>query len=113
MSTVRIIGVSKAFGTARAVDGVDLDVANGEFVVLVGPSGCGKTTLLRIIAGLEEATEGRILIDDHDVTNVHPKDRNVAMVFQSYALYPHKTVAENMGFALKLAKRSRDEITSR
>jgi multiple sugar transport system ATP-binding protein len=113
MSAVRISGVSKSFGSGRVVDSVDLVVADGEFVVLVGPSGCGKTTLLRMIAGLEEATIGRIFIGERDVTDVHPKDRDVAMVFQSYALYPHKTVAENMSFALKLAKRPRGEIAAR
>ncbi len=113
MSKVHIVGVSKSFGSGRVVDNVDLVVADGEFVVLVGPSGCGKTTMLRMIAGLEDATSGRIVIGDRDVTDVHPKDRNVAMVFQSYALYPHKTVAENMSFALKLAKRPRAEIAAR
>jgi multiple sugar transport system ATP-binding protein len=113
MSSVRIADVSKLFGTNCVVDRVDLEVANGEFVVLVGPSGCGKTTILRMIAGLEDASSGRIFIADRDVTDVHPKNRNVAMVFQSYALYPHKTVAENMSFALKVAKRPRDEIAAR
>jgi multiple sugar transport system ATP-binding protein len=105
--------VTKSFGANRVVDNVDLDIADGEFVVFVGPSGCGKTTTLRMIAGLEETSSGRIFIGDRDVTDVHPRDRNVAMVFQSYALYPHKTVAENMSFALKLAKRPREEIQAR
>jgi ABC-type sugar transport system ATPase subunit len=113
MSAVRIVGVSKSFGSGRVVDSVDLVVADGEFVVLVGPSGCGKTTLLRMIAGLEEVTIGSVFIGERDVTDVHPKDRNVAMVFQSYALYPHKSVGENMSFALKLAKRPREEIAAR
>jgi multiple sugar transport system ATP-binding protein len=91
-------------GTTRpAVDQVELTVKDGEFLVLVGPSGCGKTTTLRMLAGLEEVNEGRILIGDRDVTQVPPKDRDIAMVFQNYALYPHMTVAENMGFALKIA----------
>ena len=91
-------------GTTRpAVDQVELTVNDGEFLVLVGPSGCGKTTTLRMLAGLEEVNEGRILIGDRDVTQVPPKDRDIAMVFQNYALYPHMTVAENMGFALKIA----------
>ena len=89
--------------TAPAVDKLNLTVADGEFLVLVGPSGCGKSTSLRMLAGLEEIDGGRILIGDRDVTNVAPKDRDIAMVFQSYALYPHMTVAENMGFALKIA----------
>ncbi len=89
--------------TAPAVDKLNLTVNDGEFLVLVGPSGCGKSTSLRMLAGLEEIDNGRILIGDRDVTNVAPKDRDIAMVFQSYALYPHMTVAENMGFALKIA----------
>ena len=91
-------------GTDRpAVDHLDLSVGDGEFVVLVGPSGCGKTTSLRMIAGLEAVDSGRILIGARDVTDADPKDRDVAMVFQNYALYPHMTVAQNMGFALKIA----------
>ena len=89
--------------TAPAVDKLNLTVNDGEFLVLVGPSGCGKSTSLRMLAGLEEVDTGRILIGDRDVTNIAPKDRDIAMVFQSYALYPHMTVAENMGFALKIA----------
>src|ERR1700724_1639744 len=101
-------------GTDRpALDGLDLDVGDGEFVVLVGPSGCGKTTSLRMVAGLEALESGRIRIGDRDVTNVDPKDRDVAMVFQNYALYPHMTVAQNMGFALKIAKISKAEIRDR
>jgi multiple sugar transport system ATP-binding protein len=87
-----------------AVAGLDLEIDDGEFMVLVGPSGCGKSTTLRMLAGLEEVDEGRIMIGDRDVTHVAPKDRDIAMVFQNYALYPHMTVAENMGFALKMAK---------
>jgi len=89
---------------APAVKGIDLEIRDGEFMVLVGPSGCGKSTTLRMLAGLEEVNSGRILIGDRDVTSVPPKDRDIAMVFQNYALYPHMTVAENMGFALKMAK---------
>src|ERR1700750_978399 len=96
-----------------AVPGIDLDIGDGEFMVLVGPSGCGKSTTLRMLAGLEEVNEGRILIGDRDVTDVPPKDRDIAMVFQNYALYPHMTVAENMGFALKIAGVSKDERASR
>ncbi|MEI6843944.1 MAG: sn-glycerol-3-phosphate ABC transporter ATP-binding protein UgpC [Actinomycetes bacterium] len=95
--------------TAPAVDKLDLVVNDGEFLVLVGPSGCGKSTSLRMLAGLEEIDNGRILIGDRDVTNIAPKDRDIAMVFQSYALYPHMTVAENMGFALKIAGTPKEE----
>lgn len=113
MSGVRLEALCKSFGDNRVVDNVNLTVDDGEFVVLVGPSGCGKTTTLRMLAGLEDCSSGRIHIGDLDVTAVHPKDRNVAMVFQSYALYPHMTVAQNLGFALKLAKMPRDEIDRR
>ncbi|MGA9873555.1 MAG: sn-glycerol-3-phosphate ABC transporter ATP-binding protein UgpC [Rhodococcus sp. (in: high G+C Gram-positive bacteria)] len=96
-----------------AVNALDLEIADGEFLVLVGPSGCGKSTSLRMLAGLEEVDTGRILIGGNDVTDSEPKDRDIAMVFQNYALYPHMSVAENMGFALKLAKASKDEINRR
>ncbi len=95
--------------TAPAVDKLNLTVNDGEFLVLVGPSGCGKSTSLRMLAGLEEVDTGRILIGDRDVTNVAPKDRDISMVFQSYALYPHMTVAEHMGFALKIAGTPKEE----
>jgi multiple sugar transport system ATP-binding protein len=95
--------------TTPAVDKLNLTVNDGEFLVLVGPSGCGKSTSLRMLAGLEDIDSGRILIGDRDVTNVAPKDRDIAMVFQSYALYPHMTVAENMGFALKIAGVAKEE----
>ena len=113
MSGVRLESLCKSFGNVTAVDNVNLKVGAGEFVVLVGPSGCGKTTTLRMLAGLEDCTSGRIFIGDREVTDTHPKDRNIAMVFQSYALYPHKTVAQNLGFALKLAKIPRDQIDRR
>ena len=100
-------------GTRPAVDKLNLEVADGEFLVLVGPSGCGKSTSLRMLAGLEEVNSGRILIGDRDVTDVPPKDRDIAMVFQNYALYPHMTVAENMGFALKIAGVGKDERAAR
>src|SRR6201999_2609538 len=101
-------------GTDRpALDSLELAVGDGEFVVLVGPSGCGKTTSLRMVAGLETLDSGRIRIGDHDVTNVDPKDRDIAMVFQNYALYPHMSVAQNMGFALKIAKTPKAEIRER
>ncbi|MFI7586639.1 ABC transporter ATP-binding protein [Spongisporangium articulatum] len=99
--------------TKPSVDKLDLDIADGEFLVLVGPSGCGKSTSLRMLAGLEEVNEGRILIGDRDVTQMPPKDRDIAMVFQSYALYPHMTVGENMGFALKIAGVNKAEIQQR
>ena len=100
-------------GTRPAVDKLNLEVADGEFLVLVGPSGCGKSTSLRMLAGLEEVNSGRILIGDRDVTDVPPKDRDIAMVFQNYALYPHMTVAENIGFALKLKRTPKAEIEQR
>ena len=100
-------------GTRPAVDALDLDVADGEFLVLVGPSGCGKSTSLRMLAGLEEVNGGNIFIGDRNVTDVPPKDRDIAMVFQNDALYPHMTVAENMGFALKIAGVNKDERAAR
>jgi multiple sugar transport system ATP-binding protein len=96
-----------------AVDALDLHIEDGEFLVLVGPSGCGKSTSLRMLAGLEDVNDGRILIGDRDVTDMQPKDRDIAMVFQNYALYPHMSVADNMGFALKIAGTSKDEIRKR
>ncbi len=103
MSQLALHQVSKSFGNAEVIRGVDLRVDEGEFCVFVGPSGCGKSTLLRLIAGLEECTAGRIEIDGQDVTPVPPARRGIAMVFQSYALYPHMSVADNMGFGLKMA----------
>jgi multiple sugar transport system ATP-binding protein len=100
-------------GTRPAVDKLDLEISDGEFLVLVGPSGCGKSTSLRMLAGLEEVNEGNIFIGDRNVTDVPPKDRDIAMVFQNYALYPHMTVAENMGFALKIAGVGKDERAAR
>ncbi len=99
--------------TKPSVDKLDLHIEDGEFLVLVGPSGCGKSTSLRMLAGLEDVNEGRILIGDRDVTQMPPKDRDIAMVFQSYALYPHMTVGENMGFALKIAGVAKSEIQQR
>ena len=114
MADIAIRGVTKSYdGRTRAVDAVDLDIADGELLVLVGPSGCGKSTLLRMIAGLEEVTEGAISIGDRDVTTAQPKDRDIAMVFQSYALYPHMSVAKNIGYPLKLAKAPKDEVARR
>jgi multiple sugar transport system ATP-binding protein len=99
--------------TAPAVDRLDLEIADGEFMVLVGPSGCGKSTSLRMLAGLEEVTEGQVFIGDRDVTHLAPKDRDIAMVFQNYALYPHMSVAENMAFSLRMAKVSKEERMAR
>jgi len=115
MATVTFDKASRIYpgSTKPAVDQLDLDISDGEFLVLVGPSGCGKSTSLRMLAGLEDVNAGRILIGDRDVTQVPPKDRDIAMVFQSYALYPHMTVADNMGFALKIAGVSKDEIKQR
>jgi multiple sugar transport system ATP-binding protein len=109
MASVRFEKVTLVYpgSDIPAVDRLDLDIADGEFVVLVGPSGCGKSTSLRMLAGLEEADEGRIYVGDRDVTMLRAKDRDIAMVFQNYALYPHMTVAENMGFALKMSKTPR------
>ena len=113
MARLRLDGVSRHFGAVRAVEGVDLEIEHGEFVVFVGPSGCGKSTMLRMISGLESVTAGRILIGGRDVTNVAPARRGVAMVFQSYALFPHMTAAENIGFGLRLAKVPKDDIAAR
>jgi len=96
--------LSKRFGASFALHPTDLEIADGEFVVIVGPSGCGKSTLLRLIAGLEEPSGGQVLIGDRDVTDAAPADRGLAMVFQSYALYPHLSVAENIAFPLKVAQ---------
>ncbi|MCW3476518.1 ABC transporter ATP-binding protein [Limobrevibacterium gyesilva] len=104
MATVSIRSVRKAFGSTEVLHGVDVEVQDGEFVILVGPSGCGKSTLLRMIAGLENITRGEIAIGGRVVNNVAPKERDIAMVFQNYALYPHMTVRDNMAFSLKLAK---------
>lgn len=115
MATVTFDKASRMYpGQARpAVDKLDLEVANGEFLVLVGPTGCGKSTSLRMLAGQEVVDEGRILINGHDVAGVAPNDRDIAMVFQNYALYPHMTVAENMGFALKIAGVDKEERATR
>src|SRR6187401_2637837 len=113
MASVAIRDVRKAFGATAVIHGVDITIGDGEFVVLVGPSGCGKSTLLRMIAGLENITGGEIRIGDRVVNNVPPKERDIAMVFQNYALYPHMTVAANMGFSLKLRGAPKTEIDSR
>ena len=115
MASVTFDKASRLYpGSSRpAVDKLDLEVEDGEFLVLVGPSGCGKSTSLRMLAGLEEVNEGNIFIGDRNVTDVPPKDRDIAMVFQNYALYPHMTVAENMGFALKIAGVGKEERAAR
>ncbi len=104
MAAVSFRNVEKSFGATKIIHGIGFDIADGEFTVLVGPSGCGKSTLLRMLAGLEEISAGTIAIDDHVVNDIESKDRDIAMVFQSYALYPHMTVGDNMGFSLKLRK---------
>jgi len=111
MGAIKITSVGKIYpnGT-RALEDVNIEINDGEFVVLVGPSGCGKTTLLRMVAGLEDITEGEIFIGDKVVNEVAPKDRDIAMVFQNYALYPHMSVYDNMAFSLKLRKLSKEEI---
>lgn len=113
MATVTVSDLKKRYGRNEILNGIDLSVASEEFVALVGPSGCGKSTLLRIIAGLEGVTAGTISIDDRDVTGLPPKERDVAMVFQNYALYPHLTVAANMGFSLRLRGTPKTQIAEK
>src|SRR6266403_808102 len=113
MAQVALRNIVKTFDKTPAVQGIDLDIADREFIVLVGPSGCGKSTTLRMIAGLEEATSGEIYIGDQLVNDVPPKDRDIAMVFQNYALYPHMTVYQNMSFGLRLKKYPKAEIDKR
>ena len=113
MADIVLKNVRKSFGTVDVIKGVDLEAKHGEFVVFVGPSGCGKSTLLRMICGLERITSGQILLDGEDMSEVEASDRGTAMVFQSYALYPHMTVAENMSFSLRMAKVDKAEIKRR
>ena len=113
MTGVTLEGVVKRYGETQVIHGVDLEVADGEFCVFVGPSGCGKSTLLRMVAGLEETTEGAIRIGARDVTRTDPSERGVAMVFQTYALYPHMTVEENMGFGLRMTGHPKPEIRAK
>ncbi len=113
MGSVVLKNVCKSYGDTHVIRDVSLEIPDGEFCVLVGPSGCGKSTLLRMIAGLEEISGGTVGINDRDVTDVEPKMRDIAMVFQSYALYPQMTVRENMGFALKMAKMSKADINQK
>jgi lactose/L-arabinose transport system ATP-binding protein len=110
MASLKISKATKKYDKVEVIHGIDLEIEDGEFCVFVGPSGCGKSTLLRMISGLEEVTSGQIYIGEKDVTTMHPADRGIAMVFQSYALYPHMTVRENMGFGLKMTKVPSDEI---
>lgn len=110
MAGLQLTDIKKAYGKIEVIHGVDLEITDGEFVVFVGPSGCGKSTLLRMIAGLEETTSGQIDIGDRDVTHVDPAERGIAMVFQTYALYPHMTVKENISFGLRMNKVPQDEI---
>jgi len=110
MATVQFEHIHKYYGETRVLEDISIDVNDGEFLVLVGPSGCGKSTLLRSLAGLNDITKGTIKIGERVVNDLPPRDRDVAMVFQSYALYPHMTVEQNMGFALKMAKRPQEEI---
>ena len=113
MAQVSLRNVVKRFDSTEAVRGIDLDIADKEFVLLVGPSGCGKSTTLRMIAGLEDVSDGEIRVDGELVNDVPPKDRDMAMVFQNYALYPHMSVFENMSFGLRLKRYPKDEIQRR
>src|SRR5450432_4552764 len=115
MATVTFAGATRIYPKTKrkAVNQLDLEIRDGEFLVLVGPSGCGKTTSLRMLAGLEEVDEGAILIDDENVVNLPPRNRDIAMVFQNYALYPHMSVAENMGFALRMSGIPKSERAAR
>src|SRR6056297_2319588 len=113
MSGVTLNKVIKKYGDVQVIHGIDLEIEDGEFCVFVGPSGCGKSTLLRMVAGLEETTQGQMHIGDRDVTRLDPSDRGVAMVFQTYALYPHMTVKENMGFGLRMTGHPSSEIKSK
>ena len=113
MASVTINNIVKKYGEVEVLHGIDLDIADGQFVVLLGPSGCGKSTLLRMLAGLEEITKGKISIGSRVVNNVHPKDRNIAMVFQNYALYAHMSVRDNMAFSMSLKKMDKAIIAER
>src|SRR5436190_23726663 len=113
MASVGFRNIEKAYGSVKVIHGIGFDIEDGEFVVLVGPSGCGKSTLLRMLAGLEEISGGEIHIDGRVVNELEAKDRDIAMVFQSYALYPHMTVQENMGFSLRLRNENKNVIEER
>jgi sn-glycerol 3-phosphate transport system ATP-binding protein len=113
MATVTLDNLKKTFGKTEVIHGVDIDIAEGEFIVIVGPSGCGKSTLLRMVAGLETVTSGEVRIDGKRVNDAEPMERDIAMVFQNYALYPHMSVFDNMAYGLKIAKRPKKEIEER
>ncbi|KKB09102.1 ABC transporter ATP-binding protein [Devosia chinhatensis] len=113
MADLKLRGINKNFGAVQVIHDIDLDIGNGEFVVFVGPSGCGKSTLLRTISGLEEPSSGQVLIGGEDVTDYDPSERGVAMVFQSYALYPHMSVEQNLGFGLRMGGMPRDQVAAR
>jgi len=113
MADLKLRGINKSFGAVKVIHDVDLDVGDGEFVVFVGPSGCGKSTLLRIISGLEELSAGQVVIGGDDVTDFDPSERGVAMVFQSYALYPHMTVEQNLGFGLRMGGMPKEDVAAR
>ena len=110
MGSIKLNSIEKWFDELQVIKGIDLEIMDGEFIILVGPSGCGKSTLLRMIGGLEETSRGSIILDDNDVTDQPPSKRGLSMVFQSYALYPHMTVRENMGFSLKVAGTQKEVI---
>ncbi|MEM6490053.1 MAG: ATP-binding cassette domain-containing protein, partial [Pseudomonadota bacterium] len=113
MSAIRLAGVTKSYGRTPVIHGLDLEVASGELIVIVGPSGCGKSTLLRMVAGLETVTGGTVEIGDRVVNDLEPGERDIAMVFQNYALYPHMTVRQNMAYGLRIARRPQPEIARR
>ncbi|ODT81258.1 MAG: ABC transporter ATP-binding protein [Pelagibacterium sp. SCN 64-44] len=113
MAELQLRGINKSFGSVKVIQDIDLDIGDGEFVVFVGPSGCGKSTLLRTISGLEEPSSGQVLIGGEDVTEYDPSERGVAMVFQSYALYPHMTVEQNLGFGLRMGGTPKDQVAER
>src|ERR1700704_2475918 len=113
MATLELRGLRKSFGLMDVLHGIDLALADGEMLVIVGPSGCGKSTLLRLVAGLERPTSGRVLVDGRDVTHADPSERDIAMVFQNYALYPHMTVFDNMAYGLRIRGLSREDIAHR
>ena len=113
MSTIQIKDVKKSYGALQVVHGVSLDIKDGEFLILVGPSGCGKSTLLRMIAGLEDISDGQVIVDDLVINALPPRQRDIAMVFQSYALYPHMTVRKNMAFSLKISKANKAETDAK
>ena len=110
MATLELQNIKKSFGAVEVIQGIDIRVDEGEFIVIVGPSGCGKSTLLRMVAGLETVTSGSIFIDSEHVNDKEPMDRDIAMVFQNYALYPHMSVRQNMGYGLKIAGLSKELI---